>query len=253
MKFYSVKETSELAGVSIRTLHYYEEIGLLKPKIRTDSNYRYYTETELLRLQQILIFKELGFPLKEISKIIDSKNFDLLESLINQKAELEIKFNSIHKSIGSINKTIQYLKEGKNMKHDELYVGLPKEFGEELREESIQNWGQEVVKKSEDYLASLSKKDFEELKIEFQKIWNNLFTLKSEDPESKTLQNEIKKFYIVIGKFWGISDKKENYLDTFKGLGELYISDERHTTMNGNSSPEFAKFLKQALSKFETE
>ena len=80
----SVKKVSELTGISIRTLHYYDEIGLLKPSEISDSGYRYYDEKAIERLQQILLFRELEFPLKAIKEIIDSPNFDREEALEHQ-------------------------------------------------------------------------------------------------------------------------------------------------------------------------
>lgn len=186
MNYYSVKQISNLAGVSIKTLHHYEKIGILNPKFKTDANYRYNTETKLLRLQQILIFKELGFSLKEISKILDSKKFELIESLKKQQKELQKKSNLIRNMFHTVEKTIQYLKKGKNMKHDELYEGLGKEFGNKLRKKAIQKWGEESISNSEDYLSSLTKKDFGNLKNEFHSTWKKLFRLKKENPNLNT-------------------------------------------------------------------
>lgn len=86
---YQVKEVSRLAGVSIRTLHYYEEIGLLVPTGRTDAGYRLYTDDDLLRLQQILIGRELGLPLEEIRRSLDDPTFNRREALLAQKKQLE--------------------------------------------------------------------------------------------------------------------------------------------------------------------
>lgn len=85
---YQVKEVSRLAGVSIRTLHYYEEIGLLVPTGRTDAGYRLYTGDDLLRLQQILINRELGLPLEKIRRSLDEPTFNRREALLAQKKQL---------------------------------------------------------------------------------------------------------------------------------------------------------------------
>jgi len=85
---YSVKQLAKLAGVSVRTLHLYDQLGLLKPSIRTENRYRRYGETELLRLQQILFYKVLDFPLKEIGPILDDPDFDLLKALEDHKQSL---------------------------------------------------------------------------------------------------------------------------------------------------------------------
>ena len=87
----TVKEVSELTGVSIRTLHYYDSIGLLRPTEITESGYRLYDDTALERLQQILLFRELQFPLKEIKEILDSPNFDKDKCLEQQITLLQLK------------------------------------------------------------------------------------------------------------------------------------------------------------------
>ena len=86
MSKYSVSEVSRMSGVSVRTLHYYDEIDLLKPLDRTGVGYRYYGDQELLRLQQILFFRELDFPLKEISKCINAPEFDVVQALEQHKS-----------------------------------------------------------------------------------------------------------------------------------------------------------------------
>lgn len=87
----TVREVSKLAGVSVRTLQYYDKIGLLRPSNRSDAGYRFYTESDLERLQQILLFRELEFPLKDIRKIMESPDFDKNKALDQQIALLKLK------------------------------------------------------------------------------------------------------------------------------------------------------------------
>ena len=84
---YSVKQLARLAGVSVRTLHVYDEMELLVPRDRSDAGYRYYGEAELLRLQQILFYKELDFPLKQIGEILDDPDFDLVAACVHACTE----------------------------------------------------------------------------------------------------------------------------------------------------------------------
>lgn len=249
MKYYTVKELSKLAGVSIKTLHLYDELGLLKPKFRTDVGYRYYTEKELFRLQQIIIYKELDFPLKEILKILDSSEFQLLEALENQKKLLESKEDKIHSMLKTINNTIKNLRSGKKMAHEEIYEGLPKEFSTEYRDESILKWG-DSVSSSENYLKKLSKKDREELIQKMKSSWSLLFSLREEKIDSKKVQDEVKNFYQITIELWGKKDSSENLKQQFKGLGELYTLDERYTVFEGKPNSEFANFMKKAIEYF---
>ncbi|WP_343702573.1 MerR family transcriptional regulator [Chitinophaga sp.] len=89
MDNYSVKKLARLAGVSVRTLHLYDKMGLLEPSVRTQARYRLYGEKELLRLQQILFYRELDFPLKEIRDILDDPTFDLAQALEGHKKALQ--------------------------------------------------------------------------------------------------------------------------------------------------------------------
>ena len=89
MKMLTVKQVAKVSGVSVRTLHHYDEIGLLKPAHTGRNRYRYYGEEELLRLQQILLHRELGMPLGEIAAILDAPGFDRLATLQQQRERLE--------------------------------------------------------------------------------------------------------------------------------------------------------------------
>ena len=98
-----VKELADLVGISVRTLHYYDEIGLLSPQKSTDSGYRLYSNDDLEILQQILFFRKLDFPLKEIKQIISSSSFDKQEALIKHKKMLVEKRSQIDKLINTVN------------------------------------------------------------------------------------------------------------------------------------------------------
>src|SRR5690349_4024289 len=110
MDKFSVHQLAKMANVSARTLHHYDEIGLLKPAFRADSGYRYYTKEELLRLQQILFYKELDFPLGEIQQILDDPEFDRLQALDHHKEQLRKKMQRMDTLIRTIDKTILDLK-----------------------------------------------------------------------------------------------------------------------------------------------
>ena len=116
---YTVKKIAELSGVSIRTLHFYDEIGLLKPAYHGNQGKRLYEEKELLLLQQILFFRELGFPLKDIQKILRKKDFDQLVTLTSHKQVLMKNLERTKQLIETIEKTIKHLKGKQKMKEEE--------------------------------------------------------------------------------------------------------------------------------------
>src|SRR5687768_14923871 len=154
MENYSVKKLSGLAGVSVRTLHPYDEIGLLKPSVRTSAGYRLYGEKELLRLQQILFYKELDFSLQQIASILDHQEFDLVQALENHKLALKQKQERLTMLLGTIDKTISKIKNGTTMTNNELYEGLPKEKAESWRQEAIEAYGAEAIERSEKSLRN---------------------------------------------------------------------------------------------------
>jgi DNA-binding transcriptional MerR regulator len=110
MTVYTVKKLASLAGVSVRTLHYYDELGLLKPRYRQENGYRHYDEDSIIRLQQIMFFRELGFSLDEVGKIISHPDFDVLEALRSQRDLLVKKSERLGVLISTVDKTIKRLK-----------------------------------------------------------------------------------------------------------------------------------------------
>lgn len=121
---YKVKEVADLAGVSVRTLHHYDEIGLLTPESVTTAGYRLYSERELERLQQILFFKEIGFPLQEIKTILDSPGFDRERALIAHRELLIEKKKRLEDLINTVDKTIDAVKGGIVMDKKDMFEGF---------------------------------------------------------------------------------------------------------------------------------
>lgn len=139
-----VKEVAELIGVSIRTLHHYDQIGLLTPKETTDSGYRLYSDENLEQLQQILFFKELDFSLKEIKEIINSPSFNRREALLLQKKMLIEKRNRVDKMIETIDKSIKHIKGEISMTNKERFEGI--HFKHNLYEQEARNrWVRWIV------------------------------------------------------------------------------------------------------------
>lgn len=121
---YTVKKLAKLSGASIRTLRFYDEIGLLKPAYYGENNYRYYEEEQLLMLQQILFYRELGFSLNDIERMINSDDFNKIDALISHKKILEQGLDRTQQFIKTIDKTIEHLRGKYDMKDEELYYGF---------------------------------------------------------------------------------------------------------------------------------
>lgn len=249
MEHYSVKKLAKLAGVSVRTLHLYDQMGLLTPSIRTEARYRLYGEKELLRLQQILFYRELDIPLKEIGDILDDPAFDLVQALESHKAALRIKGERINTLIGTIDKTLHHLKSKTMLPVEELYEGLSPEKITEYREEAMNRWGKDRVLKGEEILRRLSKAEVNAMKQELDMVTRQLQAYSEKDPRSEEVQALIARHCKVITKFAGRTEE-QGLKDYYKGLGELYVSDLRYTKINGVENTAFSQFMQQAMKHF---
>jgi DNA-binding transcriptional MerR regulator/predicted SAM-dependent methyltransferase len=125
---YMVTELAKISGVSVRTLRWYDEIGLLKPAYHGANNYRYYEEAQLLLLQQILFFRELGFNLNDIQKLLAQNDFDNVNALYAHRKVLEEDIARKNSLLVTIDKTIQHLRGKRIMKCEELYFGFDKKI-----------------------------------------------------------------------------------------------------------------------------
>jgi len=138
---YTVKQVAKMSGVSVRTLHFYDETGLLRPARVGANGYRFYEEPQLLALQQILFYRELGFELKRIKEILGRKNFEIVSALESHRKILERDATRTRRLIATIDKTIEHLKGGKKMKSEEMFVGFSVARGADRFGESIKLGG----------------------------------------------------------------------------------------------------------------
>lgn len=239
-----VKEVAELVGVSIRTLHHYDQIGLLTPKEITDSGYRLYSEENLETLQQILFFKELGFNLKEIKKIINSSLFNRQEALILQRKMLIEKRKKVDKMIETIDKTIKHMAGEIQMTNEERFEGINVGFNQ-FEEEARRRWGNQSIDEINAKLKGMSKGEQNDLSDRWDMIFNKLACLRDQSPESKEVQATIKQWYDFLNENFS-----KYSLDAFYGLGQLYINDERFTKNIDQYGEGLAKLMSEAMEVF---
>jgi DNA-binding transcriptional MerR regulator len=147
---YTVKQLAKLAGVSVRTLHYYDSIGLLKPSYVRPNGYSAYEQPELVKLQQILFFKELEFPLARIIDILNSPGFDVAEALRDQRTLIEMQQQRLDGLLSAIDTTMRDLRGETEMNIEELYSSFTKEQIKEYRQEVMEKWGEETLRRSEE-------------------------------------------------------------------------------------------------------
>lgn len=216
-KWMSVHEVAELTGVTVRTLHYYDEIGLLKPAKLTESGYRLYDEAGLIRLQNILQFRELEFPLKEIRTILDSPDFDPSEALEHQIRLLELQREHIEKLI-DLAREIQ--RKGVKVMH---FDAFDKSDIEKYEAEVVERWGdtpayREYQKKE----AAQNQNSCSRLEEEMIKIFSELGGMKDLAPEDDEVQHKVSELQHFITEHFYDCTK-----EILSDLGEMYVSDER--------------------------
>ena len=241
---YTVKKLAKLSGVSVRTLHFYDEIGLLKPAYYGDNNYRYYEEAQLLMLQQILFFREIGLQLSDIRRIISSPDFDKLKTLESHRKILEKNFDQTKKLIETVDKTIAHLRGKKTMKLEEIFHGFNNEK-QKLYEDFLIDSGvsQDVINKSKDKIKDWTKEQWMDNKREGDKIHAELVEAINNhlSPSSPEVQKTIKKHYQMTTIFW--MPTRETYI----GLSQLYSSHPDFVKFYNDLHPKLLKFLTEAM------
>lgn len=232
-----MKEVAELVGISVRTLHHYNEIGLLVPDEITESGYRKYSANNLETLQQILFFKELGFPLKQIKEIINRPTFDRLEALEMQRKMLLEKQKRLDEMLKTIDKTIKHVKGEIEMSHQEKFKGF--DFrNNPYEQEARERWGDQAVDEANKKVAGITK----EVEKELAEFWTKAASIRHTSPESKMAQDLIGEWYTLLNQNFGTYS-----LEAFKGLGQMYIDDDRFTKNINQYGEGLAQFLCKAM------
>lgn len=234
----TVSETAKLAGISVRTLHYYDQIGLLCPKT-TESGYRMYSDTDLDRLWQILFFRELDFPLTQIKTIMKHASYNRDEALREHRQLLTEKKKRLEQLITTIDTT---LTKG-------FDVNMLKTFDSSAIDAHKEKYAQEAAEKYGDlYKQSVAKtstytdQDWQSHMNEAQQIFDGLAACMERDPGSAEAQ-------ALVGK-WRAHITAHYYdctVEILKGLGELYTADERFTRNIDKTKPGLAEFMKNAI------
>lgn len=234
-----VKEVADLVGISVRTLHHYDAIGLLTPNT-TDTGYRVYSHGDLEILQQILFFKALGFPLKEIKDIIYRPSFDQIEALNSHRDLLLEERRRIDKMLTTIDKTIKHKKGEIHMTDKEKFAGF--NFNQNPYEkEARERYGDKKVDELNKEVKRLSKDRNEEFETKFNGIYQTLATVRHELPSSEIAQTEIKKWYDFLNTIGNYSP------EAFKTLGQMYIEDERFKENIDQFGEGLAQFMQEAM------
>jgi DNA-binding transcriptional MerR regulator len=213
---YTVKQLSDMAGVSVRTLHYYDEIGLLKPTAVGENGYRYYDEPEALRLQQILFFREMDLGLLQIKDVLDSREFDLVAALQTHRGALLDKMARMQRLVNTIDSTIMYLVGEVDMSTQRLFEPFSDEKQKQYEQEAAERWGEATVKDSIKRWNSYSKEQKQRIADEGNAVYADLVAAMPQGVESAAFQAGLARWHQHLRYFY------EPTIDILRGLGQHY-------------------------------
>jgi DNA-binding transcriptional MerR regulator len=237
----TVKQLSDLAGVTIRTLHYYDQIGLLKPSSVGANGYRYYEEAALYRLQQILFYRELEIPLDKIKRMMERPDFDVLASLESHRSALQAEARRLQRLVRTVETTKNHLKGRVNMNPGALFDGFSEAEQQKYAQEASEKWDAKTVKASNDRWKAYSPAQKKRILEEGQAIYGDLAAAMPKGAESKQVQAIVARWHAHMKCFWSPTDGQ------LLGLADLYNDDARFRTNYEKVSPGLAGFMRRAV------
>ncbi len=246
MTQYTVSQMAQVSGVSVRALHHYDEIGLLRPAHLGANGYRYYGRSELLRLQQILFHRELGFGLEEIRALLDDPKFDRVAALAAHRGRLASEADRFGQLIATIDRTIAQLNGEQAMADKDLYQGFSAQKQAQFEREIVDKFGErgrEKIEESKRNFAAMSKEDVAAQKAENDAI-NLAFAAAmaaGAAPESERAQALAARHYAWVCKAW--KPNRAAYI----GMGEMYVSHPEFRAGYDAVRPGLAEYLAAAM------
>jgi len=221
---FTVSQVAQMAGVSVRALHHYDEIGLLRPSGRSQAGYRLYDGVDLERLQQVMFFRALEFPLEEIARIMNDPDFDVRGALRMQRQLLAGKAVQVRGLIAAVDAAIARHEKGETMTTEELFEGFdPKQHEAEAEE----RWGQsQEWAQSKRRTARYTGQDWAKIKAEGAEVYQQLAALMAAGaPPTSTEAMDAAELHRQHISRWFYDCS----LSVHRGLGELYVADPRFT------------------------
>ena len=241
---YTVKQLAGLAGVSVRTLHYYDEIGLLRPSATAANGYRQYDEAAVLRLQQIRFYRELEFSLSAIRQIVDRPDFDVLQALADHRRELHKRAGRLRRLIRTLDKTMLHLKGEVAMSNAQMFEGFDEAKQKEYEAEARRRWGDEAVGPSVRKWNAYSDDKKKHILAEGEAVRRDLAAAMPHGHDSPAVQAVVARWAKHLEYFYQPS------LATLRGLGQMYVDDERFALNYTRHHPGLPEFFRQAINVF---
>ncbi|MBC2080034.1 MerR family transcriptional regulator [Listeria booriae] len=244
---YTVQKLAKLAGVSTRTLRYYDEIGILKPARINSSGYRIYGQNEVDRLQQILFYREMNVGLDKIKAILEQPDFDETEALKTHRAQLLDKRKQLDELIRNVEKSIAHSERRIIMTDQEKFEGFKQKmideneekYGTEIREK----YGDDKINKSNAKLKGMSEAEMERVNRLAETILVELAeAFETGDPAGDKAQEVAAMHKEWLSTYWDTYSKEAH-----AGLAQMYVDDERFTAYYDKDQPGLAAFLRDAI------
>ena len=238
---FTVKQLSKLAGVTPRTLRHYDAIGLLKPSRVGDNGYRYYGEESLLRLQQILFYRELDIPLEDIKKIMGRRDFDVLGALQSHKEALRKQVTRLNRLISTVDNTINHLRGNTTMSDKAYFEGFSEEEQEKYAAEAEQLYDAESVRESNRKWKAYSKEKKESILAEGKDIYTDMIAAMPKGANSPEVQAIVERWRRHMDYFWTPN------LDQLLALANGYSEEPRFKANFDKMHPRLAEFMHEAV------
>jgi MerR family transcriptional regulator, thiopeptide resistance regulator len=241
---FTVKQLSRLAGITPRTLHYYDQVELLKPSQVGANGYRYYGDEALLRLQQILFYRQLDMPLGKIKQILQDPAFDVQVALEGHRLELERRIAQMQRLIATVDDTLSYLEGKKEMSKRQFFEAFSDEQQAEYEKEAMQRYDPAIVKASNQKWKSYSAAEKQRIGEEGNAAYEQLLLAMPKGAASPEAQAGVESWRRHMAYFW-----TPNY-DQLLGLAQLYNDDPRFKANFDKIDPGLADFILQAVTVY---
>ncbi|HEY5412431.1 MAG TPA: MerR family transcriptional regulator [Caulobacteraceae bacterium] len=251
MKLYTVKQVAKLSGVTVRALHHYDQVGLLKPAQVGENGYRYYGREELLRLQQILFHRELELPLEAIADVLDQPGFDRLGALRRHRKTLSQKASRYRRLIQTLDRTLAALEGETDMNEQQLYEGFAPEKQAEYEAQIIDRFGDQArasIEASKKAMKGWSKADWERTGREYAEVEAGLGKALADGlpADSDQVRALIRRHHAWVAVMWNRRPSREAYA----GLGQMYTDHPDFHARYEAVLPGLAEYLAGAMRSF---
>ncbi|GHB49747.1 HTH-type transcriptional activator TipA [Streptomyces viridiviolaceus] len=242
---YSVGQVAGFAGVTVRTLHHYDDVGLLTPSERSHVGHRRYSDADLDRLQQILFYRELGFPLDEVAVLLDDPDADPRAHLRRQHELLTARIEKLRKMAAAVEHAMEARSMGINLTPEEKFEVFGDHDPDQYEDEVRERWGNtDAYRLSRQRTAACTKDDFKRLTAEFDAIHRRMADLMADgipadSEEAMDTAEEHRRF--ISGSYYDCGHEMHTC------LGEMYVADPRFTATYDKIRPGLAVYLRDAI------